>query len=159
MSSIDEQREVFETYCTERYVGESGSQTSKTVTREKGQKIVKLLRNEPGTEAFGSKFKFWVKQRGFSLINYSPLGLKDVLCLPSKKQVSYSHSVNILSALLTGLLLQNPNDPTILAKWRRVAFVEDFFEILKEVHCKEKGHVGSKKTVEEVWTFFCFMVL
>ena len=46
--------------------------------------------------------------------------------------------------------LQNPNDPTILGNWRRVAFVEEFFDIIQEIHCREKGHIGSKKTVEEV---------
>ena len=88
MLCIDEQRKVFERFCAERY-GENGCQTSKTIAREKGQKIIRLLRNHPVAEAYSSKFKFWVKQRGFSLINYSPLDLKDVLCLPSKKQVSY----------------------------------------------------------------------
>jgi hypothetical protein len=39
---------------------------------------------------------------------------------------------------------------TILSEWRRVAFVEDFFDVIKEVHCKEKGHVGIKKTIKEV---------
>ena len=51
------------------------------------------------------------------------------------------------------ILLQNPNDPTILSSWRQVAFVEDFFDILKDIHCKEKGHIGSKKTLEEVHAF------
>lgn len=31
-----------------------------------------------------------------------------------------------------------------------MAFVEDFFTILKEIHCSEKGHIGEKKTVLEV---------
>ena len=47
--------------------------------------------------------------------------------------------------------LQNPNDPTILSEWRRVAFVEDFYNILTQVHCKEKGHIGTKKTLAEVF--------
>ena len=88
MLCIDEQWKVFETFCAERY-GENGCQTSKTIAREKGQKIIRLLRNDPVAEAYSSKFKFWVKQHGFSLINYSPLGLKDVLCIPSKKQVRF----------------------------------------------------------------------
>lgn len=48
------------------------------------------------------------------------------------------------------LLLKNENDPTILSGWRRVVPVEEFFDIISEVHCKEKGHVGSKKTNTEV---------
>ena len=34
-----------------------------------------------------------------------------------------------------------------------MAFVEDFFDILKDIHCKEKRHIGSKKTLEEVHAF------
>ena len=51
------------------------------------------------------------------------------------------------------ILLQNPNDPTILSSWRQVAFVDDFFDILKDIHCEEKGHIESKKTLEEVHAF------
>ena len=29
-----------------------------------------------------------------------------------------------------------------------MVFVEDFFSILEEFHCKEKGHVGKKNTVQ-----------
>ena len=47
-------------------------------------------------------------------------------------------------------IFQNPNDPTILSEWRRVAFVENFFDILTDIHCKEKGHIGTKKTLAEV---------
>ena len=33
----------------------------------------------------------------------------------------------------------------ILSDWRRVAFVEDFYDILKEVHCQEKGHTDQNR--------------
>ena len=33
-----------------------------------------------------------------------------------------------------------------------MAFVEDFFDILQEIHCQEKGHIGEKKTVAEVFS-------
>ncbi len=39
---------------------------------------------------------------------------------------------------------------TILAGWRRVAYVENFFDVIKQIHSAEKGHIGSKKTIEEV---------
>ncbi len=34
------------------------------------------------------KLKFWIKNKGFRLMDYPALGLKDVLCLPAKKTVS-----------------------------------------------------------------------
>ena len=51
MLCIDEQRKVFETFCAERY-GENGCQTSKTIAREKGQSIIRLLRNDLVAEAY-----------------------------------------------------------------------------------------------------------
>ena len=52
---------------------------------------------------------------------------------------------------------QNPNDPTILASWRRVAFVEEFFDIIKEVHCKKRPH-WEQETVKEVFVFTCLIL-
>ena len=46
--------------------------------------------------------------------------------------------------------LQDVNNPTILSEWRWVAFIEEFFDILTDIHCKEKGHIGSKKTLAEL---------
>ena len=46
--------------------------------------------------------------------------------------------------------MQNENDPTFKSQWRRVAFVEDFYDILTQIHCQEKGHIGEKKTAMEV---------
>ena len=95
MLCIDEQRKVFKTFCAERY-GENGCQTSKTIAREKGQKIIRLLPNDPVAEAYSSKFKFWVKQRGFSLINYSPLHLKDVLHVHSVEKAGTLLIISVL---------------------------------------------------------------
>ena len=37
-----------------------------------------------------------------------------------------------------------------MAKWRRVAFIDEFFDIIEEVHCRQKGHISNKKTIQEV---------
>ena len=36
---------------------------------------------------------------------------------------------------------------------RIVATVENIFDILERIHCKESGHVGYKKTIAEVKHF------
>ena len=92
MSLMEEQREIFEKFCVEHYGGFRNSSSScpksKTVTRAKGESIVKVLKGNHGPSDFTPQFKHWVKQRGFKLISYQSLGLKDVLCLPAKKKVS-----------------------------------------------------------------------
>ena len=68
-------------FCAKRY-RENGCRTSKTIARQKGQKIRKIIRSlwdDPVAEAYSSKF--WVKQRRFRLINCSLLDVKDGLCL------------------------------------------------------------------------------
>ena len=36
------------------------------------------------------------------------------------------------------------------AKWRRVAFIDELFDKIEKVHCRQKGHISSKKTIQEV---------
>ena len=54
--------------------------------------------------------------------------------------IGYHTSVNIDTTLILYAMIQ----PYCQIE-ERVAFVEDFFEILKEVHCREKGHIGEKR--------------
>ena len=82
---IDKQRELFEKFCIERFEATS---TSKTISKEKGHKIIQVLQDHPEADQYGPKFKFWVKQRGFRVMSYPPLGVTDVLCVPAKKPVS-----------------------------------------------------------------------
>lgn len=90
MSLAEEQRELFEKFCKDHYGGFGSSSStcakSKTVTKAKGESIIKVLKgvHEP---SFSPQFKHWVKQRGFNLMNHQPLGFKNVLCIPAKKSV------------------------------------------------------------------------
>ena len=45
--------EDFVRFCSERF-GENGCQTSKTIAREKGQKTIHRLRNDPIADTCGS---------------------------------------------------------------------------------------------------------
>ncbi len=91
MSAIGEQRAIFERFCKERYGGFGdgalGCLKSKTVTKAKGEKIVRVLKGEPEADQYSPKFKHWVKQRSYKLVSHAALGLTDVLCLPAKKKV------------------------------------------------------------------------
>ena len=94
MATIEDQRQLFDSFCKEKY-GDRDDQTSKTITAEKGRKIVLVLKSDPSAADYSSQFKFWVKKRGFQLVNYAPLGLKDVLCLPARKTVSCMYNIVI----------------------------------------------------------------
>ena len=45
---------------------------------------------------------------------------------------------------------QDKNDTTLLGRFRRVAYIEDFYEILSRIHSVERCHMGYKKTLAEV---------
>ena len=49
---------------------------------------------------------------------------------------------------------QNKNDRTMMSGYRRVAVVEDFTEILSQIHNKDCLHAGMKKTFARVRNLF-----
>lgn len=56
----------------------------------------------------------------------------------------------IICILAHYFTLQNANDRTMLKGFRRVAVVEDFYDILQQIHDKDCLHAGSKKTFARV---------
>ena len=83
MHAAKKHREEFEKFVEESFVKQKKSR-SKVITRSRGDKIVTCLK---GLSAADAHFKFWVKSRGFRVMDYPTLGLKDVLCLPVKTKV------------------------------------------------------------------------
>ena len=79
MSALEQQWDIFNKFCKECYGGfDYMSQScvrSKTITRAKGEMMVRLIKGDPVTLTYCPKFKHWVKQRGFKLITYAALGL------------------------------------------------------------------------------------
>jgi len=85
--SKERHRELFEKFCSSKYLDCDHTSRSKTVTEEKAQKIRDVL-NEVERSDVSKSFKFWVtKTRKFVLLNYPEVNLKDVLCLPAKQRV------------------------------------------------------------------------
>jgi hypothetical protein len=78
--------DTFQTWALKTY-GDSGK--TKTVTRKKYERIVRILTGdeEPSTE--NSKFRFWVKAKGFKLGPGTVKGrVQNVLYVPVKTTVS-----------------------------------------------------------------------
>ena len=77
-------REAFENYIRDTFVQQKKN-GSKVMARSRGAEITAHLSGSK--ESDDSHFKFWVKSRGFRLMDYPVLGLKKVLCLLAKKKV------------------------------------------------------------------------
>ncbi|KAM6977192.1 nucleolar protein 4-like [Aplochiton taeniatus] len=147
----------FQDWCLRTY-GDSGK--TKTVTRRKYNKIMQtLLQNDDLDAVFvdnshiNAKFKFWVKSKGFQVGNnimgeHNKKGAsgKPVLYVPVKSTCSDGGSAQDSSSL------------------KRVAVVEDFFDIIYAMHVemgvdpgRAPKHAGQKKTYKAIAETYAFL--
>ncbi|KAM5157959.1 nucleolar protein 4 isoform 2-T2 [Mantella aurantiaca] len=134
----------FQDWCLRTY-GDSGK--TKTVTRKKYERIVQLLNGSESSSTDNAKFKFWVKSKGFQLgdaDDVTPPGDKQVLYVPVKS----SDGVGIEEKL----------------SLRRVAVVEDFFDIIYSMHVETgpngeqiRKHAGQKRTYKAISETYAFL--
>ncbi|XP_031139690.1 nucleolar protein 4-like isoform X2 [Sander lucioperca] len=148
----------FQEWCLRTY-GDSGK--TKTVTRRKYNKILQTLiqgdeensngvfLHEKNNNHINAKFKFWVKSKGFQVgtLQDGKNGSSDrpVLYVPIK-----ATCVDGVSGLDSSL--------------KRVAVVEDFFDIIYAMHVeisadpgKAPKHAGQKKTYKAIAETYAFL--
>ncbi|XP_004071009.2 nucleolar protein 4-like [Oryzias latipes] len=147
----------FQDWCLRTY-GDSGK--TKTVTRRKYNKIMQtLLQNDESDGVYvdnshiNAKFKFWVKSKGFQvgtnvLGEHNKKGApgKPVLYVPVKSTCSDGNSAQENCSL------------------KRVAVVEDFFDIIYAMHVemgadpgRAPKHAGQKKTYKAIAETYAFL--
>nr|XP_003223560.2 PREDICTED: nucleolar protein 4 isoform X3 [Anolis carolinensis] len=142
----------FQDWCLRTY-GDSGK--TKTVTRKKYERIVQLLNGAEGSSTDNAKFKFWVKSKGFQLSSPDEVGAgaggggggvggKQVLYVPVKT----TDGVGVDEKL----------------SLRRVAVVEDFFDIIYSMHVETgpngeqiRKHAGQKRTYKAISETYAFL--
>ncbi|XP_077991361.1 nucleolar protein 4-like [Glandiceps talaboti] len=131
----------FQTWALRNY-GDSGK--TKTVTKRKHDRIMRFLNGEEAPTTENAKFRFWVKAKGFKLgPGEGDESMKDVLYVPVK---TTSHS----------------EDSIIIEKgYKRVAVVEDFFDIIYNVHVEMDArggkHAGQKRTYKAIAENYAFL--
>ena len=84
---MDKQKEIFEEFCKDFFFLDGDNTGRKTISRAKGENIIRLLKKEGNLKYYTPMSKHWVKNKGF-LVSHSALGLKDVLCIPAKASAS-----------------------------------------------------------------------
>ncbi|KAM9751350.1 nucleolar protein 4-like isoform 2-T2 [Menidia menidia] len=147
----------FQDWCLRTY-GDSGK--TKTVTRRKYNKIMQtLLQNDESDGVYvdnshiNAKFKFWVKSKGFQvgtnvLGEHNKKGApgKPILYVPVKSTCADGNSAQDNSSL------------------KRVAVVEDFFDIIYAMHVemgadpgRAPKHAGQKKTYKAIAETYAFL--
>ncbi|CAG5136675.1 unnamed protein product, partial [Candidula unifasciata] len=128
--------QTFQNWAIQNY-GDKGK--TKTVTRNKYQRIVRILKGEEESTAENSKLRFWVKAKGFQLS--ADTGEVEIgeLMIPARP-VEFGQSRSSL---------------------KRVAVVENFFDIIYKVHVEMDGrggkHAGQKRTYRAISETFSFL--
>ena len=140
---------------------------TKTITRAKYNKICRYLLGEPLIET-DAKFRFWVKSKGFRIVQSEDMSVYGTLYVPVK--VPHTRVCIQLWSFVSEWLLclvifcfgfqsmdslypyeENMGVRTQVLEYRRVAVADDFFDIISSVHINERGiHVGQKKTYRAV---------
>ncbi|XP_019507672.1 PREDICTED: nucleolar protein 4 isoform X1 [Hipposideros armiger] len=146
MESERDMYRQFQDWCLRTY-GDSGK--TKTVTRKKYERIVQLLNGSESSSTDNAKFKFWVKSKGFQLgqpdeVRGGGGGAKQVLYVPVKT----TDGIGVDEKL----------------SLRRVAVVEDFFDIIYSMHVETgpngeqiRKHAGQKRTYKAISESYAFL--
>ncbi|XP_010636384.1 nucleolar protein 4 isoform X3 [Fukomys damarensis] len=146
MESERDMYRQFQDWCLRTY-GDSGK--TKTVTRKKYERIVQLLNGSESSSTDNAKFKFWVKSKGFQLgqpdeVRGAGGGARQVLYVPVKT----TDGVGVDEKL----------------SLRRVAVVEDFFDIIYSMHVETgpngeqiRKHAGQKRTYKAISESYAFL--
>ncbi|CAO1383949.1 unnamed protein product, partial [Diamesa serratosioi] len=121
---------------------------TKTITLKKQTRILCALKGLESNRPDSSKFRFWVKSKGFMM--ELPLEFKNQLKSPENASDD------------DGCLLFVPCKSDVNnVIFKRVAVVEYFFHIIYKVHCSvgvgERRHVGQKRTYRKITENYSFL--
>ncbi|CAH2986610.1 unnamed protein product [Chilo suppressalis] len=146
---------------------------TKTITLKKYARILRTLRGEECNSSDSSKFRFWVKAKGFHVgkpPGYEAKPADGIVCRYSVVDADgctrgpdgmeiYSGSQNDPPLYIPTPPLKNaPNQEPV---YRKVAIVENFFDIIYTVHVELEGrpgkHAGQKRTYRTITETYAFL--
>lgn len=155
-------RQKFEQFA-QRYTGTGKRPTSGTITREFGKKISQNLKsNESDSKKGAEARRFRLLTQKFKLMNCEELGMVDILIVPSQEAVSEKSWFQIFSSMFNNVSnyynryffqKNHTSNQSIPEGYLRVAYVDEFFDIIRSIHCNELKHAGVKKTFKKVLVF------
>ena len=82
--------ETFEDYCRMKFI-DCDSKGSKAITKAKGEKVIRLLKNQGDLTDCTPKFRHWVKSKKFQLIwlRFLPTTCLHELLFPTAVQIHF----------------------------------------------------------------------
>ncbi|XP_055590017.1 nucleolar protein 4-like [Uranotaenia lowii] len=120
---------------------------TKTITLKKQTRIIRALKGLEMNNPDSSKFRFWVKSKGFT--TFQPKGFQDISVFQNQEEND-------------GCLLFAPNTTeTDTQPYKKVAVVENFFNIIYGVHVslgsRSSRHAGQKRTYRTITETYAFL--
>ncbi|XP_076320094.1 nucleolar protein 4-like [Tachypleus tridentatus] len=138
-----EMYENFKSWVMKTY-GDSAK--TKTVTRKKYTRIITILKGEEHSNAENSKFRFWVKAKGFRIGS------------PLTQRIERGRSDHHLYVPCNKLSPSTGKEEIV---YKKVAVVENFFDIIYEVHVdmdlRSGKHAGQKRTYKTIAETYAFL--
>lgn len=120
---------------------------AKIVGRVKYEQIVRAVRGELRRAADNSKFRFWVRAKGFRMGRPAAWG---------EAQVDDADSLYVVDTRNGGLGVAARESRQQHLSYKKVAVVDEFFDIIYRVHCSggdiSTRHSGQKRTHRMVST-------
>jgi hypothetical protein len=132
---------------------------AKIVGRAKYEQIVRAVRGELRRAADNSKFRFWVRAKGFRMGRPTSSGTaaqaddSDVLYVVDTR----NGGTTVAATMQTGSGSRQQQQQQQHFSYKKVAVVDEFFDIIYRVHCSGGGvsarHSGQKRTHRMVSTY------
>ncbi|XP_055849203.1 uncharacterized protein LOC129914146 isoform X1 [Episyrphus balteatus] len=124
---------------------------TKTITLRKKARILKALEGKEHSRPDSSKFRFWVKSKAFT--TKRPECFENIPDYPASSNTEYPNNIDLFVASTTKDFGQRI--------YRKVAVVEEFFNIIYNIHVEMGGrsgrHAGQKRTYRIITETFAFL--
>ncbi|XP_063542461.1 nucleolar protein 4 isoform X2 [Cydia strobilella] len=169
----DPKLDLFETYQPWVIQTYGDLAKTKTITLKKYARILRTLRGEECNSSDSSKFRFWVKAKGFHVgkpPGYEAKPADGIVCRysvqdaegcarnPEGKEIYTGSQKDPPLYIPTPPLKNAPNQEPV---YRKVAIVENFFDIIYTVHVELEGrpgkHAGQKRTYRTITETYAFL--
>ncbi|XP_066999420.2 nucleolar protein 4 [Anabrus simplex] len=137
------------------------SAKTKTITLRKYARIIRTLRGEESNSVENSKFRFWVKAKGFRIgqppgyVAKPADGIIGTQTLSGKKDARDDPALYVPTSTSKDGLGRDKQ------LFKKVAVVENFFDIIYSVHVEMEGragkHAGQKRTYRAITEAYAFL--
>ncbi|XP_073822227.1 uncharacterized protein [Musca autumnalis] len=132
---------------------------TKTITMRKKVRILKALEGKEHSRPDSSKFRFWVKTKGFT--TKRPECFEDAPCTQRQKKVLPPNAVLSENPADVDLYVASTTKDLEKRTYRKVAVVEEFFDIIYQIHMELGGrsgmHAGQKRTYRIISETYAFL--